>query len=336
MLGLLVVPVDEVADGLSVANGLGLTVGLDGDQGDVVLNSSGNLLGVEETSVDAFLLGDLQDGEVLTALTASKDAGNQGTSPERTSSVVTSVVVKARGGRVGEDGLLGAGGEVDGLDDLVDLVVLLAILLESLGPSLFSRALLAAFGRGGLLGLGAGARGGAGLSLLLELVGVVEGSILADGVVSLAFTMDGLLTGLPEETRLLVGFLSVARGSLAVQVALDQGVLASGVDGEERSNGLLNVLSPDGSSLRDLDGLNDSFLEDDFHGGFKVLQSILGQLLVLTLLNLTLSPSSGEFLVNLGSLKLFSLDIDGVLSGGGQEQSVIKFKSGLLVIDFSN
>ena len=61
--------------------------------------------------------------------------------PDGTSSVVTGMVVESSGSGVSEDGLLAAGGEVDGLDDLIDLVVLLAQLLESLGPGLFSGAL---------------------------------------------------------------------------------------------------------------------------------------------------------------------------------------------------
>ena len=76
---LLVVFVDKALHGLSISDGLGLSVLLDGEQSDVVLGTSHDLLSVTETGVEAFLLGDLQDGEVLTALTASKDAGNQGT-----------------------------------------------------------------------------------------------------------------------------------------------------------------------------------------------------------------------------------------------------------------
>ena len=79
LLGLLAVFVDKVLDGLAVLDLLGLSVVLDGDQGDVVLDSGNDLLSVEETSVETFLLGDLQDGEVLTALTASNNAGDQGT-----------------------------------------------------------------------------------------------------------------------------------------------------------------------------------------------------------------------------------------------------------------
>ena len=61
--------------------------------------------------------------------------------PEGTTGVVTSMEVEFTWSVVGKDGLLAASGEVDGLDDLVDLVVLLAQLLESLGPGLFSGAL---------------------------------------------------------------------------------------------------------------------------------------------------------------------------------------------------
>ena len=78
-LGLLAVLVDKVFDGLSILDWLGLSLSLDRDQGNVVLDSSNNLLGIKKTSVEAFLLGDLQDGEVLTALTASNNAGDQGT-----------------------------------------------------------------------------------------------------------------------------------------------------------------------------------------------------------------------------------------------------------------
>ena len=79
LLGLLIELVDEVFDGLGIVDGLGLSSLLDRDQSDVVLGSSNNFLGVTETSVEAFVLRDLQDGEVLTALTTSNNAGNQGT-----------------------------------------------------------------------------------------------------------------------------------------------------------------------------------------------------------------------------------------------------------------
>ena len=78
-LGLLAVFVDKVLDDLAILDGFGLSVALDGDESNVVLNTSNDLLSVEETSVEAFLLGDLQDGEVTTALTASNNAGDQGT-----------------------------------------------------------------------------------------------------------------------------------------------------------------------------------------------------------------------------------------------------------------
>ena len=61
--------------------------------------------------------------------------------PDGTSSIVSRVVVESSGGGVGKDGLLVASGEVDSLDDLIDLVVLLAQFIESLGPGLFSGAL---------------------------------------------------------------------------------------------------------------------------------------------------------------------------------------------------
>ena len=158
----------------------------------------------------------------------------------------------------------------------------------------------------GLGGSGAGA--GAGLSLLLELVRGVEGSILANGVVGLALSVNGLLKGLPEETRLLVGFFRGMRGSLTVQVTLDNGVLSGGVDGEERGNALLDILNPDGGALGNLDRLNDSLLEDYVHGGGEVLFDFTRKLLLLSLLNLILSPSTGHPFVDLDGLELLSLN----------------------------
>ena len=145
------------------------------------------------------------------------------------------------------------------------------------------------------------------MSLLLELVRVVEGSVLADSVVSLALSVNSLLKGLPEETRLLVGFLRGLSVGLTVQVALDNGVLASGVNGEGRSNSLLDVLNPDRGALRNLDGLNDSLLEDDVHGGGEVLFDITRKLLLLSLLNLILPPSSGHFFIDFNDLEVLGL-----------------------------
>ena len=159
-----------------------------------------------------------------------------------------------------------------------------------------------------LLGLGGGRGTGARLSFLLELVGVVEGSVLANGVVGLALSVNGLLNGLPEESRLLVGFFGSLRGSLTVQVTLNDGVLSGGVDGEERGHALLDILNPDGGALRNLDRLNDSVLEGDVHGGGEVLFDFTRKLFLLSLLNLILSPATGHLFVDLDSLELLSLE----------------------------
>jgi hypothetical protein len=133
--------VDKGGDGLGALDGSGFSL-LDGQKSDVLLGSSNDLLGVTETGVETFLLGDLQDGVVTTAGSASQVAGNEGTSPKVSTGVVTRTELELGGSGVSEDGLVGAGGEVDGLDDLVDLVVVVAKLRESTGPGLL-------FGAGG-------------------------------------------------------------------------------------------------------------------------------------------------------------------------------------------
>jgi len=352
--------VDEVVDGLGILDLDGFTLG-DGQKSDVLLGSSDDLFGVGKTGVDAFLLGDLQDGVVATAVSASQIAGNEGTAEKVSTSVVSGTELEFSGGGVGKDGLVDASGEVDGLDDFVDLVVVVAKLLEGTGPGLFFGAAGRAFRgrrrRGGSLSVvllvtsrlvltlllvlgGFGGRRGrrSTTALFLEVNGEggIEGSVLGDGVVSFTLSVDGFFDGFEEETSFLVLFFGTDSVGFAVQVSFDEDVLAGGVKGPDGSHGLLDVDSPGRQVALNLDGGDDTTGKLDFHGAGQVLLQFLGNSSFLAVLEDTTFPAEFHIFLDFESAEVFGLDVDGTISDGGDHLGVFELESSVLLSDFGD
>jgi hypothetical protein len=185
-------------------------------------------------------------------------------------------------------------------------------------------------------GLGGGGRGGSATAFLLDGEGGVEGSVLGDGVVGLALSVNGLFNGLEEEAGLLVLLLGTGGVGLAVEVSLDNDVLAGGVQSPDGGHGLLDVDSPGGEVALDLDGGDNSAGELNFHGTGQVLLQFGGNGSFLAILDHRAIPAEFEILVDFDSLERFGLDVDGAVSDGGDDLDVFELKSGVLLGDFGD
>lgn len=100
-------------------------------KGDVLHNEAINVLLRAKAIDETFLLVDFNDGEVLAAGTASKEAGVDNVVPEGSAAVISGPAVKEFWGHHGsEDWTVLAGGEVDGLLNVVDLVLIATVFFE--------------------------------------------------------------------------------------------------------------------------------------------------------------------------------------------------------------
>jgi hypothetical protein len=88
-----------------------------------------------------------------------------------------------------------------------------------------------AVGAGVRLAVRAGVGGGGGGLLPLDWGLGFQNSVLVDGVVGLALSVNGLFHGLVEVARLL--FVADTVGLRSVEVSNDDGILAGGVEGED-------------------------------------------------------------------------------------------------------
>jgi len=376
LLFLRVEGVSQVVDFLRVLNLLNWNLGL-GDlvKGQVLDGGGEDFLFEAVSGVGLLVLNNVQDGVLLTVTTTSEEASVDGAFPKGSQAVVTESVEKSSGGGVSEDWLVPAGGEVDGFHDLVDLISLVAELLESPWPWDFSLdglvtvlsgsrvlvlgqllvggvllevvVVLVAVGLGflraffaaallllalGVLLVGAGVIVLDWLSLLLELEWSVEGSVLGDGVVGLAFTVNGLLHGLIEESGLLVLLVLADGVGLTVQVASNNDIDASGVQDEVGDLSLLHVDSPGGKTAIDLDGVDDALSHSHFNGRLKVLLELTLDLNWVLVLKDSVPPATFDFRVDLDSLEVDWLQVDGFWSDNGQLHLVFNLESGVLSV----
>lgn len=168
----------------------------------------------------------------------------------------------------------------------------------------------------------------------MELVGVIERSVLTNGVVDFALSMDGFLNHLVEEARLLVGLFGANGVGFAVQVALNNDVLSGGVSGEGGCLSFLDVDSPGGEISLDLDRLDDSLHDLHVHRGGQVGLELGGDFSHTTLLDRGLCPTLFQLLVDFKDLKVFELNIDEIATHGGANQVVRELESSVFVVDF--
>jgi hypothetical protein len=230
-----------------------------------------------------------------------------------------------------------SGSGVLSLSQLLVGGILLEVLVVLVSVGLvFLRALFAA--ALGLLALGVLLFGaGAGvvidwLSLSLELEWSVEGSVLADSVVSLAFTMNGLFHGLIEESGFLVGVVWANLVGSAVQVASNDDIDASGVQDEMGYLSFLHVDSPGWETAIDLDGVDDALSHSHFNGRLEVFLELSLDLNWVLVLKDSVSPATIDFGVNLDSFEVDWLQVDCFWSDNGQLHLVFNLESGVLSV----
>lgn len=126
-------------DFLWILNLLNLAIDLvDLAQSQVLDGGGEHLLFESVSAVGLLILDNVQDGVLLAVATTGKEASVDGAFPEGSQAIVTEAVEESSGGGVGEDWLVLAGGEVNRFHDLVDLIALVAELLESPWPWEFS------------------------------------------------------------------------------------------------------------------------------------------------------------------------------------------------------
>lgn len=325
---------------------------VDAFKSDVLDTDGDNSLFVTKTEVELFFLVDLDDVEITTAGSASKDSGDQSAVPDGSAVVVTWTAFQEFGrGEEREDWLLLAGGEVGHLVDFVNLVVFFAELVESLSPWVFT--FLAAAGIKGFSRvalsqslvisvsqivtrfLGVGVRFGGLLSLGLILSFVLEGRLvrtsLADGVVSLAFTVDGFLHSLEEETRIVILIVTTDRVGLTVHVSFKDDIGSGGVNNDLGDLSALDVDQSLWKILLDLDGDWDSLVKSDQDWGFKGLPHLFEEFHLFSLLDVTFTGR--KFLLGLSNFDILGLDGKFVVGQKFDVQLVLDFESGVLVVD---
>jgi hypothetical protein len=100
------------------------------NEGDVLDGSDEGLLGLSDSEVDSFFLVHSEDGELFSAGSAGEVSGDDNSVPEGSTGVVSGSAVELRWGDVSEDWLLLAGGEVDGLDNFINFLSVVAEVLE--------------------------------------------------------------------------------------------------------------------------------------------------------------------------------------------------------------
>lgn len=125
---------NKVGNSLGVLDVFWMSSISDFNQSDVLDGSDKGLLSLVETEMNSFLLAHSEDGKLPSGCSASQVSGDDNSVPEVSASVITRSAVKLGWSDVGKDWLLFAGGEVDSLNDLVNLLSLVTEVLESLGP----------------------------------------------------------------------------------------------------------------------------------------------------------------------------------------------------------
>jgi hypothetical protein len=236
------------------------------------------------------------------------------------------------------DGLVAvfSGSGVLSLGQLLVGSVLLEVLVVLVTVAfVFLRALFAA--ALGLFALGVllFRRAGAGvvldwLSLSLELEWSVEGSVLADGVVGLAFTVNGLFHGLIEESGFLVGVVWTNLVGFAVQVASNDNIDACGVQNEMGDLSFLHVDSPGWETAVDLDGVDNTLSHSHFNGRLEVFLELSLDLNWVLVLKDSVSPATIDFGVDFDSTEVDWLQVDSFWSDNGQLHLVFNLESRVL------
>jgi hypothetical protein len=227
-------------------------------------------------------------------------------------------------------------GEVDRLDDFENVVILIAEMMEGLVPWELGVVFLFGISFDGLndfmVEFMRFFRVDGWLSLFLVLEWWDEGQVLADGVISLAFTMNGFLHGLVEIARLVF----VLFGGLTVQVTTEDSIDASGVQDEVGHLSLLHVDGPNRQITLDLEGSDDTLLHGEFNWGFEEHAEFFREFNGFLSTEFSISPSTMDFIVDFNKLDMGWLQVDFVFSDNGQDNIVVHFKSSILGIDFSN
>jgi hypothetical protein len=322
---------------------------LDTDRDDLLL--------ITKTNVELFLLVDLEDVEVTAAASASQDLGDHGAVAKSAARVISSTavekLVRAEGSK---DGLVLASGEVDGLVDFVDLVAFMAELVESLGPRHFTLFFLAgSLERGRVVlarktkvisslqgmvvpvvffGLGLGRfRRLFSLRLVLSLV-LVGGLVrtgLTDGVVSFALSVNRLLDGLEEESRIVILVLKTDRVGSPMNVSFEDEVGSDRVNNDLRDLSPLNVDEGDGEVLLNLDRGWDTLLQSDEDGRLKGPLHFGKKLHLCSLLHIAFTGV--EFLFGLVNFNILGLDGQFSWRNEPDVELVLDFDSGMLVVN---
>jgi len=174
----------------------------------------------------------------------------------------------------------------------------------------------------------------AGLDLLLEGVGGIEGSVLAHGVVSLTLSVDGVFHGLVEESRFLVGLFGTDRVGLTVQVTAEHHVDSGRVEDKVGGLSFLDVDGPGGETALDLDGVNDALSHGHLNGGLEVFPEFSLDVDWGLVLELSISPSTIKFGIDFNGLESFGFEDNGLGSDDGQDDFVFQLESSVLGIDF--
>lgn len=158
--------------------------------------------------------------------------------------------------------------------------------------------------------------------------------MLANGVVGFALSVDGLFHGLVEVAGMLLW--SDLVGLRSVQVSLNDGINSGGVNGQDGSLSLLHVDGPCGEVSLNLDGFNNSLLEDDLNWGLDELSKLLGDFSLAFSAEHTVPPSSFDFLVQVNGFKFDRVQIESVRSCDCHEDFVLELDSGILGVDFGD
>lgn len=324
---------------------------VDAFKSDVLDTDGDNSLFVPKAKVELFFLVDLDDVEVTTAGSASEDAGDQSAVPDRSAVVVAGSAFQKFGrGEERENWLLLAGSEVGDLVDFINLVVFFAELVESLSPWVFTFLAAAGIKRFARVALsqsfvisasqivtrflGVGFGGGL-LSLGLVLSFVLESRLirtsLADGVVSLTFSVDGFLHSLKEETRIVILIVTTDRVGLTVHVSFHNDIGSGGVNNDLGDLSTLDVDQSLWKIFLDLDGDWDSLVEGHQDWGFKSLPHLFEEFNLFSLLDITFT--GGKFLLGFNNFDILGLDGKFVVSQELDVQLVLDFESSVLVVD---
>lgn len=113
------------------------------------------------------------------------------------------------------------------------------------------------------------------------------GTSLADGVVSLALSVDGFLQSLEEKATVVILVGLANRVSTAVDVTLNDDLGTDGVNDDLRDLSPLDVHESNWKILLDLDAGGYSLLQGNEDGGLESLLHLSDELDLLSLLDIT-------------------------------------------------